>query len=292
MSNFNQFNEAFNTSEGGVSAVYTGLTATKVKAINPNQKQLKELIGDGAEKFNTQYKVEDNSVLETKTRPLVFWLQDKEEKVSPFIVQTNLGKAPRKSKNDNVKVINSKMQDTWGATKEDVMNNPNMSWFDQTGIRECRIGEFEYYKFISTLLRFDFNKDVDFFDMCQKLNIDFDTVLSGNYQGLHDLVEYANTEGSEKYIGLVFAAKQKQDGNYRQDVLWIPDVFYRTGGEISQAQVINFEEKCADQEEAGYPYGGTREFTSQFKEFNGATPQEEVSPAAEVDDSDLADWLD
>lgn len=291
MGNFDKYNETFNTSSGSASAVYTGLTATKVLGINPNREQLKKIIGDGAEKFNVKYEVEDNPVLGAKTRPLVMWLQDKNEKVSPFIFQTNLGKDLQKSKSGNVKVINSKLQDTWGASKEAVIENPKMSWFSQTGIRETRIGEFEYYKFLATLLRFDFNNEsVNFFEMCADLDLDFDKVLSGDYSGLHSLVEYINKAESEKYIGLVFAAKQKQDGNYRQDILWIPELFYRTGGEISEGQIINFEEKCADKEAEGYPYAASKEFSSRFKEFTASTPKETVSPET-TEINNIDDWI-
>ena len=271
MSKFDQYSQSLNTQSSQGMTLYTGQSPVKVLAINPNLKQLEAIIGDVASKFDTTYAIKKSALIDKDVRPVVIWVTDKENKVSPTILGIDLCKDTQTSSTGKVKVINDKGQDTWAESVDTVMNNPKMSWFSHDGIREAKIGEVDYYKFLSQIMRFNFKGDTNFIDMCKNVGIDFDSVYNGNFAGLYELVEWLNTDEGEKmpnYVIGLCVVKKKDDGKLRQELLNNSDTWYRCPSETvleGHKQALIKLEK--DKRDSGYSLTN-RLYTYEFQEFN------------------------
>lgn len=293
MNKFNQYSDSLNTKSSG-NTLYTGLSPVKVLGINPNLKQLEAIIGENASKFDLTYPIKKSPLTEKNVRTLSIWVTDKEEKVSPTILSIDLGLDAQTSSTGKVKIINNKLQDTWAVNTEAVINNPKMSWFSQEGIREAKVGEVDYYKFLSQVMRFDLRGDVDFNEMCVNTGIDFDAIYNGNFSGLHELVEWLNIDEGEKmpnyFVGL-WVVKKKDDGRLRQELLNNSDLWYRCASETvlsgHRDALIKLE---TEKRESGYSLTN-RLYTYDFQEFvesdcKNAIPS--IQPQAAKED---LDWL-
>lgn len=272
--------------------LYTGLAAFKVLAINPTEKELGEILTpEIAAKFDTQYGVSDNSLLGIKTRPIVIWVQDSQEKLSPQLVSIEISKEPDVAQTGSMKFVNSKNNDTYSKDEKTLKDNPRMTWFTEHTFWPARIGEVEYYKFIDTLFRFNHTKDKTFFDFLKETNIDFETVLKGDFKGLKELVAFCKEEG--KFIGGVAAVREKGDGMV-QDVVINSDIMFRTSGQVLSGNNARFLKLLAQKEEEGYLPRGlkNREYSVEFQEYTGAPAEVKTkeTPIVEQDEA-LDDWL-
>lgn len=298
----NKFNDDLTGKVSTGAKYYTGLAPNKVLAINPTVEKLKEIIGENATKFDTSYPLrksplfKDGPLKDLDVRTISIWITDKDEKVSPTILSIDLAQATQVSAGGNKRIINNKLQSTWGESVEAVKNNPNMSWFSHDGIREARIGEVDYYEFLATYLRFDLKSDVSFLTYCETKGISFDHAYKGDYNSLTELVNWGNTDEGEKepwYITQLWVVKETDKG-LRQEILSNPDTWFR----CSQDRVGTYEINLLKKRESKAKESGrnltTRLYTHEFKEFskegsiNGA-PEFVANPSSNVED---LDWLD
>jgi len=299
MNRFSKNSEAFNKSSDN-NTLYTGLAVTKVLAINPTKEKLAEIVGEEtAAKFDTTYAKKENQFTGKMVRPLHIWVQDKDEKSRPTLMNIDLGEDHQVSNAGNIKFINHNLQDTWAKNEEDLTGNPKMGWYSTTGLHEAKTGEVNYYKFIAQLFSYNFEKQ-DFFEWVQEMGIDFNNVYEGNFEGVRELVDFVNLNEGEKepfYFVALWVVRETTDGQYRQQVLVNPDTWYRCNDErVSQFMLDNLQAKIQKKEEEGYNLTN-KLFTLEFEEFNkakcyNAAPVNTVSEAIEPSKNDAFDWID
>lgn len=271
MSLFNKYQDQLNKASK-TQTLYTGVNYAKVIAINPTKAKLAEILGDEsrAEKFDTEYNIKENPLTNIKVRPVSVWVTDFEENVSPTLINFELADEVHKSNSsDNVKIINAYLQDSYALNPDTLLANANMSWFSDTGIRVARVGEVDYYKFISTLLKYDLQGDITFDTFVKDTKIDFDSVYSGEFSGLRALVDYAN-ENEFVFAGLFCVKERETDEGIRhyQDFLSRSELIYRTSVSKSLSSIKdNIRTKKEDKEKDGYQLT-SRLFTYDFMEFD------------------------
>ena len=264
--------------------LFTGLNAIKILGINPTEKQLKEIIGDAAEKFNTAYdKTEDFN--ENTVRPVTIWVQDLGEEVSPIVFTINVN--PNKgiiSRNGNILHINDEIRSIY-MTEQQIKDHPKMGWYNMRGFREAKIGEESLYQFISTILRWDFKGENSFLDMVKDLKLDLETIFNGDYSGLHKLVEYTNEKKFSMIVPFVVKQKETDDGIVtRQEILVNSDYWYRTStGLVTNYMLDSFlnSHKKAIQEGRQITQ---KYYTASWTEFNKGLC---LNPDVQVNTADL-----
>lgn len=294
MNKFNQYSESLNKKSTGYT-YYTGLSPVKVLAINPDTKKLEEIIGDVASKFDTSYALRKSNLNESITvRPVVIWVTDKDQNISPTILSIDLAQDVEVASTGSKRIINDKNQSTWSESIETVTNNEKMQWFSQEGIREARVGEVDYYKFIAQVMRFDFKGDVNFITMCKDTGIDFDSVYNGNFKGLAEMVEWLNTDEGEKmpnyFVGL-WVVNKKDDGKLRQELLNKSDLWYR----CTHENVTTGHKEALIKYEKGLRERGknltSRLYTYDFQEFDESKCVNSIPAIPTIAPTEDLDWL-
>jgi hypothetical protein len=234
-----------NTETSSVRKFYTGLTQIKIVAINPTLDQLSDLIGeDIAKKFDTNYSMSEFNGVDT--RPIVFWVTDLDENISPTPVQISISKDDVVSRAGNAQFINDYLQSTYSANLDTLMNNERMSWFSKTGIKNARIGEVQFYDILTKCLKMN-TKEGNAIEVLRTENLDFDSVLNGNYDGLRNLVNYLPTIDS--YPISLAAVKEAVDDEgktrLRQKFSFYQDTFFKAD-EVSNWHTNRIMEKHLD----------------------------------------------
>lgn len=236
--------------------VYVGSGPVKVLAINPNQEQLTELIGEVAEKFDTSYNSKPDQYNDNKmSRTLSVWITDKDSQVAPTLINFKLVDAPRTSRNDKPQYWNmmrgtstngawSILSTLWsddlkvGDTEEKESKVGNV--YTNNVIAPVRIGEESYYMFLKTLLGWP--NDETFLEAMVEVGLDFDTVFNGNFEALHRLVNDELTkdvtleDGTvEKrpvtFIG-IFTARLRDDGRVVQSFSTNSNTWFSNTGNL------------------------------------------------------------
>lgn len=281
--NFEKYTSQLNKASKA-NSLYTGVANLKVLGINPTQDQLAEILGDAdkAHKFDTNYTIKEN-LNNIPVRPINIWVQDVDENTSPILMSLELADKEQSAQNtDSVRVINNYLQTTWSASVSAVTSNPKMSWFSDTGIRVAKIGEENYYRFVSTLVRYDLQGEQSFMNFLTDNSLDVDSVYGGNFDGLRGLVQYAANNNFVFAAPLVVKEKETDEGTrFYQEVLNKPDFWYRSTVDGSLDWVAdNFKEKALKKEEEGYPINRlyTYEFTTFDKEKCVNSAPEEETP--------------
>ena len=243
---FNNYKEQFQQQETRIKenqrempTVYVGWARTLVLGINPDQEQLNEIIGDVAEKFDTKYQTTPDQYKDNKlSRPITFWLSDLDRKVSPVIKTIRLIDSPRLSKEGKLQywsmMRGSNENGSWSilTTKwsNDVkpgdarLSKTSRNPYTEEILFPVRYGEEQYYNLLKKIIKFP--DDEQFLNALKEEKLDFDTVYNGNFEGLHNLVNWINetkaledgteVEDYKTFIG-IFTAKIKDDGVVRQD---------------------------------------------------------------------------
>lgn len=230
--------------------VMVGAGQVKVLAINPTLEKLKEIIGDVAEKFDTKYGASPDQYNDNKpSRPIAVWITDKEDQVSPTLINFRLVDTPRLSREDKPQYWN--MMSGTAANGEwnilttlwsndlkpgDVEKKQSRVGNDYTNtvLREVRVGEENYYRFLKVLLGWP--DDTTFLQAMEEVGLDFDTVYGGNFDALHNLVDNElvkevtldNGEVETRYqtfIG-IFTAKLRDDGRVTQSFSMNSDTWF------------------------------------------------------------------
>lgn len=282
----------FNNNEnvgGAVNSIkyFTGLAPIKVLAINPTESKLQEVIGDAATKFDTEYSVTQD-LNQNDVRPINFWVQDVEENISPTLFSINLGKDVVKSQSGNVQIVNDKLQYSYASSIEALTSNPNMSWFSQEGIREARIGEVDYYKFITQLLRVNLNADTSYVDILKVEKLDFESVYEGDFSGLRKLPEY--TQSKDMSVVMPLIVKEREKG-LRQEVLVRADLMYRTDtASVNETMKNSMMKQHNDAVERGAQLS-TKYYTVDFMEFDKGECLNDVPVKTATKASENVSWI-
>lgn len=184
-----------------VKELFVGFTAVKVVALNPNLKELNELLGrepapDQKEPIYLGNDDEGNARLR-----LAFWLQDvKSEKL--FVHSFNLTNKERKNKDgDKVQLVNSTCSTTWAPLKGDKADESVIQdWFLNFTTKEKEIlGPKKWRKALAgeeelaTLLRSWLGR-LDFMDTETEVLVDTKKLFKENYKELRELISL-NDEG-------------------------------------------------------------------------------------------------
>jgi hypothetical protein len=271
---FNNIKEQLNQTPQEVK-LYTGLTPMKVLAINPTEDKLREIIGEGATKFDTEYPLKEYDGV--NTRPINLWVQDLREKAKPMLVSFNLSEQTVEFESGYYKIINDHNMSTI-STFERIKENPKMSWYSQTGMRKEMRGETLLYTIIQRLIGFNTNGEKNFMEALAEEKLDFATVYGGNFSGLRNLVEFAK---ANKFALILPLVVREHEGNYYQNVLLNQDLIFR-GTEVTASTVRRFKSLYENSVARGYPLT-QHFFTYEFQEFK---EEECVNSAPQNDSSD------
>ena len=294
---FNNNSDLVNQQQKSNNQVYTGLTQVKILGINPTLSQLSDILGSEeiASKFDTNYQPSDFNGVETT--PIVLWLQDLEEKISPTPVQIGIGKDIVISKNQSEQFINDYFQNSYSQNMDTLMNNSKMSWFSKTGLRNARIGEVRYYDFLIKVLKMKVSEG-NALAALKEEKLDFDTILNGDFSGLRNLVGYLpSIEGFPITLATV---KEVEDDTgktrLRQKFAFYEKCIFRPD-EIGTFHTNKIMELHLDGEETGYPFSKNY-YTIDFQPYNKETclnykpaPSDTMSPADFPSSSDEPSWM-
>lgn len=259
-----------------IRKTYVGSAPVRVLAINPNRDQLFELIGDVAEKFDTSYKLQtDNDG--SKYRPVSVWFSDEDKKVSPVLRTLRLYNkevVAQSSGNNQFLTLMEGVSESgeWAILSSnysadfevgkvyDKVSRTSQNSYKLHVISKARRGEVNYYDLLKVITKFP--NDKEFIQAMKENNLDFDSVYEGNFEGLHQLVDWANqikevegekVEDNKTFIG-IFTVTITDDGTARQGFsmnpkTWFPNNFgvltkkMRTYIENENQKRINYDGK-------------------------------------------------
>lgn len=253
-----------------VRKLYTGLGNVYIHAINPTEKQLTELIGEAAKKFDTSYEAKE-SIRKDGTEDLSINLWLSEDGESYFLQSFNISKEPHVAMTGSFRFINDQLNSTYSTSLETITTNERMSWFcadRNTGAvlnpRQARVGEILYYNFIANVINWNMREKYDeLIPELKKEGLDFDTVLNGNFNGLHKLVDfYKGLNEAEHFIHMPFCVREATNGNMRQEVLFNEDLMFKYNNTGRFEKLHN--EKVAD----GREFKAGREYTIALMEYD------------------------
>lgn len=256
--------------------LFTGLTPVKVLAINPTEDQLKTIIGDAATKFDTTYAIK--KLGDDDARPVNIWVQDLAKKAKPQLMTINLINKPTEFESGYYKIINDHNRVTI-STMERIKENPKMSWYSQNGMRKELKGENTLYTFIQRLVGYNVEGEKSFTQSLKDENLDFESVYNGNFDGLRNLVDFAE---KQKFTIVVPYVVRENAGKYYQDVLINPDVIFR-GHAVNNGMIRRMKTVHEKAEERGYALTN-KFFTYEFQEFNEADCVNAAPAVADEDD--------
>ena len=252
MSNSNPFgNYAGNQRTSGSGerrAAYVGVAPLKVLAINPTREQLREIIGDGADKFNVEYAQRPN-YNQVTVRPLAIWVSDYEGKVSPTLLNYDLGLEYVESKSGKGLFFSDDGKTSYAAT-EAMMP----SWTKGPFIKS-RIGEAAWYDLVYKLFKWDQNDETPFSKFLKDTGLDLETIYAGNFKGVHDFVEYAKAQDFTVIAPFTVKVDHTENGEvYRQRVLNRPEYIFSNWSGVTDSQIKSLVTREAAQQEQGYQF--------------------------------------
>ena len=230
--------------------LFVGFTAVKVVAINPNRKELNELIGkeDSPEDKELIYMSTDNEG-QDRLR-LAFWLEDvKTGKLFPY--SFNLTNKERKNKDaDKVQIVNSTCSTSWvpfnkdGDTDTSEVNDAVIQdWFVNFTDKEKQVlGKKKWRKALAgeeelaTLLRSWLGR-LNFMDPETEVMVDTKKLFKENYKELRELISL-NEEGEfgadgldTPFVILMGVRTDEEDSTKKYQQVWgksfLPESFMK-----------------------------------------------------------------
>lgn len=278
---FENFSEDFTQSNNFKS--FTGLNVVKVVAINPTATELKEVIGDRAQYFDTNYKIrEDYS--KNDVRPVVFWLQDMKGECSPVPLTINIGMHNVTFSTGSKQWVNDKLQSVINAD----LDNITFTWFDKTTARHARVGEVDYLKLISNFLRFN-NSTGKLTEALQSENISFETVYNGDYSGLRKLADYFRKNEATQVMLYEVKVVNKDDKVYNNQLICGSSESWFRANNVSESIQKTLQEKF---EKRAFTKNLFTVDWQEFKESDCLNYEDApVATATKSSDDDIPDWL-
>lgn len=283
MSNFDKYANHKKTNNSGASReVYVGVAPMKILAINPDTEQLRLIIGDSADKFNTQYALRAN-YNQQQVRPVSIWVQDVDENTSPTIINYDLGLDLVESKTGKGLFFSDDGKTSY-ANDESMMPSWTSGPYIQT-----RIGEAGFYDLIYKLYKWDQNEEVTFQQFLLDTGLDLDTIYSGNFKGLHSFVEYCTNNDCSVIAPFTVKVDHTDKGEvYRQRVLNRSEYIFSNYKGVTESQLKSLTAKEASQQTAGYQFTNDGYFIGELTIFDNKEHMKHVPNMADA----IGDLLD
>jgi hypothetical protein len=251
-------NEAFNKKPKGMTT-YVGSAPVKVLAINPSTDQLREIIGESAERLSTNYEATPSTYNNNEfSKPIVFWITDSTDTVAPTRVFFNLVNSPRLSKSaSKPQFFNARIGDTyaffstvWGFDYTTGQVIENSKGYADNVLSQIRTGEEDYYNFLYVLLKW--GDPLTFIDGLKSEKLDFDSVYAGETEGLNNLVNLIK-EKDLSMLG-IFTVKITEDGAARQSFCKNDDTwFVNNNGKLTEGNLARMKDAAKRGIESSYP---------------------------------------
>lgn len=240
-------------STGGVKNV-VGLGAIKIVAVNPNKKELENLLGRDLER-DPDYSIKDNQD-GTKTRPISFWFENSEGKlISERIYVSN---KPITAKDGTVfKFINAVGQISYFApSAETIANNPKVNkWYKTEGMRKLNIGEDILYTLLQNFTRYNPREEgANWCAVMDGIELTAEALYNGNYEGLRKFVAYIQENNNQLIVLHAVRRRETEDGvRYNQQLVLREETMFRTtDGEVMEWMIGKLKEFRSSQIAAGY----------------------------------------
>lgn len=217
---------ADNINKSTETKLYTGVGELHIHAVNPSPEELKDLIGDGYNKFDTTY-APSKDYNQIDCKPLTLWCSHDGENL--FVQTINLYDVEEVASTGNKRIINNKAQYTWATDPQAVASNEKMGWFSQDGIRVAKVNEVLYYKMLSQMIKWNHDLDLTFYEFCKQEGFTYENVYNGNVGKLQDLIVEAYNKELAAYA--LFIVKENEDtSKVKQTFITRPDYFFRNAG--------------------------------------------------------------
>jgi len=202
---------------------YTGVENFKITAVSPTKAELEALwgreLGYELDYLGTQTVSDGDGEREIKQTRIDFYISN-EDVDRPISTKASfyLGDTHWKSQTGKLKAMNAFGDEAW-LSEEDIKNKTlpsNMTWYDNTGVRVAKRGEFELINFLKSVLNIPFNDDklVNKEDGHASLTPDnLAEIFKGDFTSLRAIVGSTNNK-----VGLACGVKTSTDGKLRQTV--------------------------------------------------------------------------
>jgi len=250
---------------------FTGLAPVSLLAINPTHDELKTITDNpNIPESLCNYDVRYNTLMERDEKPLMLWF--KHEDSSPFPVSLSVANSPVMSKNGKVKFINGYGKiSSYVTSIDDISNNPRMSWFSTSNVKQLLQGEEELYTILKQLYRIDETKE-EWLKFVIENNLTADKLFAGNKQAFDALKSFVDSCKDSCVVGLLIVKKSESDGKekLRQELLINTDLLFRTttcqvtDTMLTKLQQVESSAKSRDVEIT------KRLYTHKFQEFSEA----------------------
>ncbi len=230
-----------NTTGGNASKLFTGLSAFKVLAVNPDKTEIEKML-------NKEYKLNvDYSIVQLNGRsfrPIEIWLQDVGKNIDPVPMRFLISNEDDVSPSGTMRFVNSKGVFTVSKSKESLDSNEKMTWFTKHPYRLAKIGENELFTFMQKLMRYNsYPDDAKFMEEADKNGITIDAIYNNNLTGLRNFFTWCNeNNNSIVLIAAVRTTSKIVDGEekvyYNQTIVTNPNAFFMTSNsEVSSKSV-------------------------------------------------------
>lgn len=246
----------------------TGLAEFQILAVNPTKDQISELLGRDYP-LDVNYDVKDD-LNGDRVRPIEFWVKSESANVVDRVT-FQIGNTPRKSKNNNVQVINAKGVMRYAPSVEDAnIKYEKLAPF----VREVMIGEEALYRFMQCAIGYKPSEpDANFLGDNEAANITNVTLFNGETAGLNKFIQFVNEK--RRKIGLVLAVKEKEKQDdkgekyiqNRQVILNQPDFFFTlASGKVGDYSIGKFEDIIKEKRDNDVTLG-TALFTVKLQDY-------------------------
>jgi len=267
------FNGAQNTGGGG-RRLFTGLHPVQLIKANPTLKEFNKLTGFERERdFN--YDIVELG--ETKYRPIEFLVYSEETGFNTLRILFSLDNVTNRDGNKFVFVDSLGQFTYYALNKEDVLNNPKVTWHTDD-MRNATKGEEALFILLQSLIRYNPKSEgaawmKDLTNAGYKPEAIF---KQGDMSCLNDIIDYANSHGNK--VVVPFCVRETDSGNY-QDILTARNCFYWDVPDLSSA-----EERFANELADMTP---NRICGVKFQQFNPAAPEEAMAKAEEETETSM-----
>lgn len=249
---------------------FTGMCPFQVVAVNPSLEELKSL--------GVTYLQQEPVYHSEKGLRLDFWLQntvgmtyaDKDgvaQNSGPLLIKTSifLENNDRTSSTGKFKIVNNYGTDTWAESVQAVLDNPNMSWYSNNGIRVAKVGEVELLTFFHKLLGLSSGNSTKGIEADEvKFTTNWADIVAGNIKELKGYIQDSLKVGN----GLTFllGVKATEDGKTYQ-------VVYMDYFQSSKNKSTKYMEKAlSERTPSNFDYQNSLEFRLYLGSSTPVTP--------------------
>lgn len=245
----------------------TGLGVFIPVAVNPTNEEYTEITGREMP-YPLTYDMYDTQVGENTVtaRPISILGYNPEMKIFESLKFTLID-TPVTSSSGKTRFVNKIGQFSYyAANADEIRNNPKVTqWYNTEMLTPLRIGEESYYTFIQKLIKYNSSSsEAQFVVDIKNIGADFDTLYSGNVDGLKKLLDWA--KGNQGAVGVLYSVREKvketDEGTKVYNIQNIennPNLFYLTSAEadgtitLSKSAHTRFSKYIKEREDAGYP---------------------------------------